>query len=324
MPSTMTVFTGYPIMPAKIHSNGSRIVFLALLTLAAVLPGGAPAAQSNGPVPFLNVPASRPALRAPAPAARACAAADLQAQTGRQGARRGYATQEIKLTNRGTQACYLTGTPELGLGPKGAAQAIARHPNAPAALQERTDLAPGDTALVLVGTPGSCDAAIGPERKVNTHLQVGFPGGGAASLEGAHVDTLCGEANVLDMQVLHAEHAPAALAQLQGAVHLEGRAMPGSELHYTVVLTNPTARAISLTPCPSFTQSLFGDREVTSATLRLNCAATGNVIPAGQSVTYEMRLAIPAHVEADAVKLSWQLEDGPTAGTNVALREVAR
>ena len=39
---------------------------------------------------------------------------------------------------------------------------------------------------------------------------------------------------------------------------------------------NPTAKAIALTPCPSFTQALSAEQELGSATLRLNCAATGD------------------------------------------------
>ncbi len=311
---------------STITLNRKSFVSLTLLMLTGLLPGTTLAAESNALVPFVRTPAPPPVPAATSAAAsRACAAANLEVATGAQGARKGFATQEVQVTNRGAEACYLTGTPDFFLGPKGAAQAIARHPGALAALQERTDLAPGDTALVLVGTPGSCDAAIGPDRKVNTHLQVGFPGGGVKALENAYVDTLCGPATVVDMHVLHGEHSTGTpLALLQSTVHLEGRAMPGSELHYTVTLTNPTAKVIALTPCPSFTQSLFGDRELSSATLRLNCAATGNEIAAGKSIAFEMQLAIPAHVTADAAKLSWKLEGGPTAGTNVPLREVAR
>ena len=307
-----------------IHLHRQAVVSLALLTVTAGLPRAAGA--SNAGVPFVSTPAAQPAAAVTiAPASRACAAADLLVVTGAQGARKGFATQEVRLTNRGASACYLTGTPDLTLGRPGAAQPIARHPNASAALQARAELAPGDTALVLVGAPGACDAAIGPERSVKTHLQVGLPGGGSKALEGAYVDTLCGPATVVDMQIVRGERVNASpLALLESAVHLDGRALPGSELHYTVVLTNPTAAAIALTPCPSFTQSLFGDRELSSATLRLNCAAGGDAIAAGESVAYEMRLAIPAHVAADAVKLSWKLENGPTAGTNVPLREIAR
>ena len=311
---------------STITLDRKTVVSFALLMLAGMLPGAALAAGGpNAFVPFLRTAApQQPVAAIRAPAKRACAAADLQVATGAQGARKGFATQEVQLTNRGNEACYLTGTPDFFLGLKGA-QAIARRPGAPAALRERTDLAPGDTALVLVGAPGACAAAIGPERKVTTHMQVKFPGGGSKALEGAYVDTLCGPATVVDMQVLHGAPAKGSpLALLQSAVHLDGRAMPGSELHYTVTLTNPTAKAIALTPCPSFTQSLFGDRELSAATLRLNCGATGNEIAAGKSIAYEMRLAIPAHVAADAVKLSWKLADGPTAGTTVALREVAR
>lgn len=290
---------------------------IAALSLAGFLSSPALAV-----VPFLRTPAPAPAAQpAAAPAIRACATTDLQAAVGATGAHKGFATQELRLTNRAGQACYLTGAPAIALHPhNAAAQEVARHPNGAANLQARTDLAPGDTAVVLIGAPGACDAAIGPERKVSTRLQVSLPGGGAHALEGAHVDTLCGAATVLHLHVEPAPAAPARLAQLESAIRLEGRPMPGSELHYTVTLTNPTSAAISLAPCPSFTQSLFGDVGLGSSTLRLNCEAAGNQIAAGASVAFEMLLSVPAHVAADTAKLSWKLEDGPGAGTAVPLR----
>jgi hypothetical protein len=291
------------------------------LLLAGILIGGA--ANAATVVPWLNVPASEPQTQAtPISAQRACADADLQIAVGHKGARRGFATQEITLTNRSASACFLNGVPEVQLLPStGGAQTLGVHPNASSSVQERADLAPGDTASVLIGTPGSCDAATGPQRNVHSRVKVNSPGGGSRALDGVYVDTLCGNAAVLHMHVVHNETAPSSpLAQLTSSINVAASAAPGSVLRYTVTLTNPTGNAISLSACPSYTESLYAEGNATGATLLLNCAATGNQIAAGASVMYDMQIAVPSNINAAAAKLTWKLQDGPGAGTFVSLK----
>jgi hypothetical protein len=292
----------------------------ASILLAGIFFSGA--ANANPVAPWLNVPAAEPIQKTAVTVAQhPCADTDLQIVVGQQGARRGYATQEVQMTNRGADACYLSGAPGIQLLPANAApKALAVHPNASPHVQERTDLAPGDTAVVLIGTPGSCEAAVGPERKVNKRLKIVPPGGGERALEGVHVDTLCGDASILHMHVAQHEAAPTSpLAQLIGTLSLADGVTAGGVSHYTVTLTNPTNSAIPLSPCPSYTQSVSAGGASSSATLQLNCAASGNQIAANSSVTYDMQLNVPANLKGGNAKLSWKLQDGPSVGTLISL-----
>jgi hypothetical protein len=291
-----------------------------LLMLAGALLSSAAGAQTTAP--WINQPASE-ALQQSAMlvAQRPCADADLQIVVGRQGARKGYATQEIRMKNQGAEPCFLAGAPGISLLPDNAApRAMAIHQQALANVQEQAPLGVGDSAVLLVGAPGSCEAATGPQRKVSTRLQILPPGGGKRVVNGAHVDTLCGDASVLHMHVEHAEKSSSPLEQLSGAVTVAETSAAGDTLRYTVTLSNPGKAAVALSPCPAYTQSLFADGVAASSTWRLNCGASGNQIAPGASVSYQMQLAIPAGLKAGDAKLSWQLQNGPAVGTLTSVR----
>ncbi|AKJ30195.1 hypothetical protein AAW51_3504 [Caldimonas brevitalea] len=53
---------------------------------------------------------------------------------------------------------------------------------------------------------------------------------------------------------------------------------------------------------------------------RLNCAAAGGQIGPNSSVSFKMEAAVPADLPGEHVKLSWVLQDGPSAGTIARLR----
>ncbi|MFL6672193.1 MAG: DUF4232 domain-containing protein [Massilia sp.] len=277
---------------------------------------------------FLGNPAhSAPTV--PAPGAHPCAAGDLRIVAGPAGAYRGLATQEIRLTNVGTDACHLAGFPNIQLLPSNEApQTVGASDVAPQLANERVDLAPGDDVVMLLGTPGSCEAANQPQRKVNKRLQLALPGGGLKVLEGVYVDTLCGRATVVQFQPVRNDAAanarapkPAsALNQLTGTLSAPDEVTRGSTLHYVVTLSNPTANPISLGSCPAYTQSLYADGKAADSTLRLNCGAAGAQIAANASVRFEMQAQVPADLAAGNMKLSWKLQDGPGVGKIINLR----
>jgi hypothetical protein len=201
--------------------------------------------------------------------------------------------------------------------------------------QERIDLAPDDEAYMLVGTPGACEAAIGPKRNVATRMKLFPRGGGDLTLEGVHVDTLCGPARVLQMEVVQDEPRQAAKAaanaaaagrplglhELTGAITAPESVARGETLRYTVTLTNPTNAAINLAPCPSYTQSLYTEGRTQSSTYMLNCAGAAGQIPAKSSVSFAMEAVVPADMTGQGVKLSWSLQqDALSAGAIIPLR----
>ena len=78
---------------------------------------------------------------------------------------------------------------------------------------------------------------------------------------------------------------------------------PGEELVYTVTITNTSGTAYPLDPCPSYTQAVGS----TIVDYYLNCDAF-SVIDAGQSVTFEMRIAVVADLsQGEATKFGWFL-----------------
>jgi hypothetical protein len=270
-----------------------------------------------------------PAAAHAAPAARACAAADVHVTAGPSGAYRGQATQEIRIANTSSDACHLPGFPGVQLQPDNEApQTAGASELAPQLASARLELAPGEEAIVLLGTPGSCEAANGPARKVSKRLQLALPGGGVKALDGVHIDTLCGRATVMRFERVQSESAARATAmklggavsQLTGAISAPDEASRGGVLRYTVTLSNPTVAPVSLAACPAYTQSLYADGKSLDATLRLNCAAAGGQIPANASVSFDMQVAVPAALAAGSGKLSWKLDGGPGVGKMIGLR----
>jgi hypothetical protein len=263
-----------------------------------------------------------------APAARACAAADVQVTAGPAGAYRGQATQEIRIANTGSEACHLPGFPGVQLQPANEApQTVGASELAPQLASTPLELAPGEEAIVLLGTPGSCEAANGPARKVSRRLQLALPGGGVKALDGVHIDTLCGRATVMRFERVQSEGAARAMAmqaagaisQLTGAISAPDEASRGAVLRYTVTLTNPTASPVSLAACPAYTQSLYADGKSADSTMRLNCDGAGGQIPAHASVSFDMQVPVPASLAAGSGKLSWKLDGGPGVGKMIAL-----
>lgn len=288
-------------------------------------------AHSAAAVPWLNQPvaAKGAAMPAAAPSLRSCASTDLRIAAGPAGAYRGQATQEVRFTNIGTDACHLTGFPDVQLMPDNEApQTVGASELAPQLANERIDLAPGDEVVMLLGTPGFCEAANRPQRKINKRLRLGLHGGGLKVLEGIHIDTLCGRATVVQFHAVRGQ-APAAakaskldsaLDQLIGTLSAPDEATRGSTVRYTVTLSNPTGNAISLASCPAYTQSLYADGKAADSTLRLNCGAVGAQIAANTSVSFDMQAQVPADFAGGNIKLSWKLQDGPGLGKVFNLR----
>jgi hypothetical protein len=318
-------------MSARSNIRRGRLALLPALavSMSGLLVGNL--AHGAPVVPWLNQPA---VARAPATASstsgtHACSSADLRILAGPAGAYHGMATQEIRFTNVGADACTLTGFPSVQLLPSGEApQTVGASEAAPQLADARIDLAPGEEAIMLIGAPGVCEAANKPQRKVSKRLQLALPGGGMKALDGVQVDTLCGRATVLQFHPVQNDAppgpAPAAAAsplrQLAATLGAPAETARGGTLRYTVTLSNPTANPVSLSACPSYTQTLYVDGREAASTLRLNCAAAGGQIPPRSAVSFEMLAPVPAGLAAGSAKLSWKLEDGPGAGTLIGVR----
>jgi hypothetical protein len=101
--------------------------------------------------------------------------------------------------------------------------------------------------------------------------------------------------------------APSPLNVLTVSRSMPDTLAPGSTATYTITLANPTATAVPLSPCPSYTEFLapVGQKPFFSGTYYyLNCAAAPQV-PAHGAVTFAMRIQVP--LTAGAAKYGWQI-----------------
>ncbi len=294
---------------------GARVLAVAAPLLAAVAisayawePDPASDGGSAGGVPW-TATAGAAMTQLAAQAARPCSPADLGVTVGAAGAYRGSATQELILTNRAQDACFIPGAPSTTLLFDDGGQQVTA-PGQFAAT--RIDFQPGQSAVLLVGAPGTCSSADPSRSKVATRMALGLPVGGSIQVQGVYLDVQCGQSSVV---LLAASDAPAAAtgpqSALTGSISAPASAARGQVYRYTVTLANPTDQDIPLSPCPSYSQSLSqpaGDGSTgSSGTWLLNCAAAG-AIPAHGRVTFEMQLSVPDTMVAGPAKLFWDLE----------------
>jgi hypothetical protein len=284
----------------------------------------APLAAAAAPIAWLDEPATlvvMPTEPVDASPALPCRETDLQLTLGGAGAWHGHATQELLLRNRSATTCLLNSTPAVELASPGGWRAAASASGEPV---HSLVVPPRGTLAMMLGTPGACDATVGPERRVVRRLRVLAPGGGALEAEGAHVDTTCGPPKILRID----QHAPKATSPAPGSTQLltaelnaPREATAGAPLDYLVTLKNPSDQPIALSPCPGYQQVLNTASAQAGGTLRLNCAGAGGVVPAHGERQFEMRALVPeAAGHEGGVKLSWRLADGPAVGTVIPLR----
>jgi len=99
--------------------------------------------------------------------------------------------------------------------------------------------------------------------------------------------------------------------------------LAGGDLAFTVTLTNLGALPAVLSPCPTYTEDLIVDgralKPPAPQQFLLNCAAIGNALAPGASVTLQMHYAVPAVLPPGPVEVVWGLDPGGPfdAGTAV-------
>jgi hypothetical protein len=190
--------------PRLAHAGALAVttVVLAAGVVAALAWGSVPVTAGSVDASGKSIAASRGAVAPPAPrAARACSPADLQVTVGAAGAYHGTATQELILTNRAADACFIPGAPSIGavLG-DGSRQSA--DPGRFAS--SRADLRPGQSAELLVGTPATCAGADPARSRVATRMALGLAGGAALQAGGARLDLQCGRPSVVLFQPVDA------------------------------------------------------------------------------------------------------------------------
>ena len=94
---------------------------------------------------------------------------------------------------------------------------------------------------------------------------------------------------------------------LRLALEVPDQATAGAALQYVAALSNPTAGAISLTPCPAYRESLVTASGQLAQDYLLDCAAVPSIGP-GQTVRFAMEFEIPSsQPSTDQAALVWEL-----------------
>lgn len=92
------------------------------------------------------------------------------------------------------------------------------------------------------------------------------------------------------------------------ALELPARATIGEPLHYVAVLSNETASAVSLAPCPVYMERLNTRGQPIVARFVLNCEPS-RVIEPGQALRFEMVMELPPSLQpTNDAALVWALD----------------
>jgi hypothetical protein len=296
-------------------------------------------ASTPTPIPWISAPASfgprpTPTVEPIPTGVRACRAADLLARhEGAQGAG-GWWTGTLLLTPRAEQ-CLIHGLVELRfLDPLGH-EIVRSTPSAPGAFRDWAVVGEAQVQWLLSNW---CE----PRPSVGAILVMlpGDPTPVVARLDppmgvGARCNSADGVKGATTMSV-GPRPTPEPItspppARLAARIDTPPATVAGDTLRYIVTLTNLTSATFALDPCPSYIESLGGHALPTPAppsnwptfkpwvpivpyagnakeSHRLNCDEATS-IGAGASVTFEMRLAVPADaVGADTLR--WQVIAG--------------
>lgn len=273
---------------------------------------------AGGVVPWVNRPAALPPLPTvspPAPRFPACTAANLQARGAPGGAATGHLASLIKLTNISSSGCTLSGFPTSFTATQPDGRHVALRVGHGTFFDSGdfwpANLEPGQTSTLTIETGDVCPAVNNTHPQADPYVgaTVGIPGGGTISV-GVTFDGACGVSISQLGKPAPPPPDPDAYPGLQLSVHRPQTAAAGSVMHFTVTLTNSTATAVALDPCPIYEEGIYTDR-ASSRTYQLNCDRVTSIAP-GQAVTYAMQINVPP--DPGTAKFGWSIPAGSLFG----------
>ncbi|HET9847444.1 MAG TPA: DUF4232 domain-containing protein [Candidatus Dormibacteraeota bacterium] len=288
----------------------------------------APAATEANVIPWIAAtpsaatPTPRPTIPVGTPT---CMAQNLSAQfDGGQGLGGGQLVASVSFMNRGDVACYLQGVPSLSLI-DAQGHLIQTHNSGYLASN-------GDDPVLLAAHGTTRQASVSivwPAIDITTGggdcpapaaatIRVGLPRGGemltvstaqAAMLQ-ITVAPCRGAIAVGAFQAVEAAVEPTPVAH-PFAYHLVAPASvrAGSDLHYTISLTNITKTAATFDSCPVYQEDLYAGDGAAGPPLGkhlyvLNCRPVGSMSP-GTTVTFAMVLDVPSSAPTGRYTLLW-------------------
>jgi hypothetical protein len=104
-------------------------------------------------------------------------------------------------------------------------------------------------------------------------------------------------------------------------------ATAGGDLAFTVTITNGGTAPALLSACPTYTEDLIvaGNALKPPAPQQflLNCAAIGNALAPGVSVTLQMHYAVPTSIPPGPVELVWGMDPGGPLDAGTAVQRAS-
>jgi len=299
---------------------------LALALLAVGTAGCGSARRSSLPaptiVPWLDLPL--PLYHVPPPrtvayptSAPPCRASQLRATQGRSGGAGGTWYQRVVFTNVGTTTCLLRGYPTISAVEPNGVRRVLRSRTHDAGVDDLVpaDIAPGRHALLDLASADRCYPATHLRQPVFAFQRVGSISAG----DRFGLLAFCGiswSTVGLSRREVVPRAAPGTGGELNVTVQVPSAVRAGATLAYTVTLRNPTGRALSLSPCPGYTQGLYAAGLVVRGSFELDCAAARSIAPL-RHVRFAMRIVVPRRAKPGFAKLSWGL-DTPTGRSSGA------
>jgi hypothetical protein len=263
----------------------------------------APTTLAAQAIPWLDQPVAKiviPDPNAPITNAiryRTCRATDLLMAAKDNGAIMETRYGSITFTNRSTSACTLSGTPTvvIGVTASGRRQSVPITPDGYGfKLDDVANLQPGDQGLLTLSSSGECGI---DKPTFFAGFALTLPSGQAltAATPKTYQAFLAGcPYKVSSIGVPHhfKPWPTYPTDPIKATINAPASVVSGTPIDYTVTLTNPTAKAISLAPCPSYEETAFRkpDPHPDDATYQLNCAGHDALEP-GESLTFAMHTA---------------------------------
>ena len=231
----------------------------------------------------------------------------------------GNELEELVFHNRG-RACLLRGYPSVsGLTKRGARRTLRPSRSGGGTYFGRlvpADMPPGGRTLLDFATSSSCEGGTLPG---TTYRDLVFrlpQGGNVRAGKDVTITQVCGlSMSTFGVRPRPPTPAPETAGTLTATLAAPAAVRAGDTLDYVITLTNSTDVAVSLSPCPGYTQGIYASGLVRHGSFALNCD-TVHTIPPHEHVRYAMRLRVPNR-PARVAKLGWSLNDpyGPFVGT---------
>ncbi|MGH2972142.1 MAG: DUF4232 domain-containing protein [Gaiellaceae bacterium] len=310
-------------------TNGA-LAFVAALCFIGLGAGCGSTGHATGRVPWVNRPVAR--YEVPAPtlipypvSAPACHARQLRVRQGRGGAAAGTLYERLVLTNVSKRSCLLRGYPTItGVGSSGSRVRLRPRREGFTFFQlVASNVLPGAHTFIGLATSDGCD---GGTRKPSVYRELDISIGNGETVRAApsvRVEDVCGlfvSSFGVPARYTPLKPAPGTPATLSASVQLPKMIHAGKLLRYTVTLSNQSATAIALDPCPGYNEGIYAAGLVVRRWLALNCDTVHTIAPHSQ-VRYAMELAIPAKASPGVAKFGWSLDTpiGPSIGRVISL-----